>query len=241
MNAIAYIVVDDPSLIRQFEQSALSLRRHGWTGPIIVITNIVEGWPDGVEYTQLIVANAAPMYGEKMRICRRLAYLYDAVFYLDTDTVAIADVTPVFDLPGDLLFRRSIDQTLAAKLGRFRVKDMTCKAAHHPEELEATAAEVPGDFPFFHAGTFLYRRNAAVEAFFAAWELEMLRWGLDGNDEWALVRAAHATNTRPGDLPWAYNAWPKHRRSAVEAKAAGDVVLHFYGPTVKPLLFSFVA
>jgi hypothetical protein len=188
------------------------------------------------------VVNPAPRFGEKALMYRRLVQLFPQFkefFFVDNDTIFVADPAPVFDLPGYVCYRLSKDRTLGKKVEHFKPQDMAYPDLHQPEQIAVTVAEVPSDHPYYHAGACLFRVTPPAQRYFKQFEVELERFGLGMIEEWAMVRAEYKTGAGITPLPDRFNSFPLWYRDINHAKRAGAVMLHFYGPKAKPQLYTY--
>jgi hypothetical protein len=227
MNAIAYVVLKNVGLIKQFAQSARSLRTQHYDEPIFVVTDLPdESWPADTGH-QIVPITGTNINLEVSRLPRYLdKFDVDQVLKLDTDTLAVAPIDEIWNIEGDVSFRRGGYPTLWEKAMVY-----TPAGNDYPpnfKDFALTMEEVDHSKPFYHGGVYKWKRSYRAALLFEQWEREMLRVD-DAIDEWSLVRAANVTNVWPTDLPWKFNALPPTRFSVEQCKAHGDVILHFYG------------
>lgn len=245
MNAVAYVVMESPENLRQFCQSARSLRSQGFSGAVVAITDLANAsWPSDFEYQIVVVPSSPPLF-EVSRVYRRLeSEGFGHVLKLDTDTLVIAPIERIWEIDGSVVVRRSVHQTMGQKAKSWKPRDD--RNATWPDhmrlsalDMKLTASQVPFEKPFYHSGVFLFRYTRAASRLFCEWEQQIVMCP-GSNDERSLVRAAERTGIWPTDLPWRFNAHPLRRKSVAECQEAGDVILHFYGAQAKKLLYNWM-
>jgi hypothetical protein len=144
---------------------------------------------------------------------------YQETLFLDADILPLRSVLPLWDYLAEADFAMACDRLPTVAL---------CDHVAAPEKTY-TLQQVSGMTPQFNSGVMIWRRNASVEALFAAWEQQ---WKLfQKQDQLALVRAIHQTQTQVRVLPKTYNISPI---DAVPLQAAGEAVqlLHCWGGMV---------
>ncbi len=224
---VVYCVTHSNVYLEAALMSAIALRSLDPHLPITLISNqpLLEQLPlarhdISARYLDPQEFDAEDIFGSRLLKTRLVALSpYQETLFLDADILPLRSVLPLWKYLQQADMAMAYDRLPTVAL---------CDHVSAPEKTY-TLQLVSGLAPQFNSGVMLWRRNEAVEALFAAWEQQ---WQLfQKQDQLALVRAIHQTQTPVKVLPKTYNISPI---DAAPLLSAGEAVqlLHCWGGMV---------
>src|SRR5208282_3479873 len=201
--------------------SILWLRRHGYFGPVRVLTGD-QYWPvDALDCEIVRVPNVGDGFATRYYKTRINTYGYDTTLFLDADTLPVSSISKIWRelrfaeicLPMDY-YPKVEDLIAKGRIGRER------------RQLEFRAMSDLGlmRHAFYSSGVMLFRRSAATDQFFTIWHEEWNRFRHE--DQLALVRAIARTGLRVHTLAPRWNARLKRSASIEDAQLRGVRIVH---------------
>jgi len=184
--------------------SALCLRQKNSSIPITVISDLpILGYLALEQYAispRLLRADeiiVSPFFSRyiKTQVYRYSPYAY--TLYLDADVLPVGDIAQIWHYldDGDLAMTRD------------RLPEIQQCNHVGATETNFTLQNLPGYFPHYNSGVMLWRNTPDVEALFATWHQEWLRF--QQQDQLALTRAIAATQQPVTIMPKSYNISPR--------------------------------
>jgi glycosyltransferase involved in cell wall biosynthesis len=214
-------------------QSIAFLRRHGYDGPVRVVTD-QEPWPDASDIEFVRVPAVAGEWGSRYYKTQLDQFGFSTTLFLDSDTLPIGSIEPLWDELrwGDICLAHDIQATA----GQFVQANW---AKPHLDSGELRLMREPGfsELGYYNSGVILWRRTEATRRLFDSWRREWLRFR--NLDQMALARALKAEPVAVHTLSPVWNCPPGRFGSVAAARRAGVRVLHFLSQQ-RSLLTRFV-
>lgn len=196
---VVYVAYGD-RFIQEATLSASSLQASNPTLPRLLITDRQPAPPHPWDEVMLLPNDGRGGSAMKLQMFRAP---WERCLFLDTDTLVIGDLSPVFQL-----------------LERFDLAGVQHSGGHHYR-----LPGLPPAFPEFNSGVIAWRRNDRVAAFFSQWNKHYDAFRDPSARNWdqkSLRLALYESDLRLAALPHGYNLMP-YAPSVVEGEA---VVLH---------------
>lgn len=223
---VVYLAVNHPSYLEAALISAIALRDHEATLPITIFSNVPE-LDDlcldryDIDRRWLDLPASTPSLGLSRRLKTQLNTHspYGETLFLD------ADILPMVGLADLWAYLDRGDMAMAAD----RMAEIGQCDHVAPEEIAFTLAQLAPETRHFNSGVVLWRRTAATDDLFTAWQHEWQRFGQQ--DQLALARAIHTTQTPVVQLPYRYNISPRDAEPLIKRGEAIHL-LHCWGGKV---------
>lgn len=195
--------------VNEAVESCLSLKRKNES---VHVTLFTDGESDNIEPFDDIVQvppSDAPFYD---RISAFRSSRYEKTLYLDTDTIVVGDINPLFDL-----------------LERFDViaaHNETRDTAAPETKFETVSIDVPDSFPEYQCGVLGFTNSSTVDELFADWETRYEPYRYQNVLDQPFFRESlYHSEVQLGTLPPEYNLLVNYP-GYIQEKAK---ILHFAG------------
>ncbi len=223
------------------QQSVDYLRRTGYDGPIRVVTDAdnwagdwTGDWTGNADVELVYVPPVEGPWGSRHYKTQLNQFAFDTTLYLDSDTLPIAPIDPLWDALrwGEICLAHDIESDVGSFLDASWEKTAVTRA-----ELEYMDGLALHSQSYFNSGVMLWQQSPGIDRLFDAWHAEWQRF--HSLDQMALVRAMASERPVAHTLSRIWNCPANKFHSIAQARGAGIRVLHFLSQQ-RALLDQFV-
>lgn len=231
---VLYLALERPSLAAVCLLSIASLRRSGYSGEVLILSDLPPELWLGARPLRATVRRLDRAENQVAKVFKtRLGRLtpFERTLYLDCDTLVCRSLRGLWTraLPPDLPVAMARDRapTLQSVLER-------APAWGNPQEWAETALLCGPGAPHFNSGVVYWATSSASEEFFKKWEEEFLRYC--ATDQAPLARAISRTACPPASLGQRLNV-----QTGQTAWYPSAIIRHFNGIRGDRVLDAMVA